>query len=179
MAPNSSYWLGRQHYRPTYTTPTPRHQISASYEELQRLRQKSLQNSFKEIRSRSSPAENLLVIENITVLQRDIRNSAGNKWDINSLHSRSIDSWDNGNAENINPRDSKTIKKVLFDDTTSRSSIRHSLGDTTARPPLAPLDINSTAGDSRSLPSRRHQKKRDCTILMKANKNKINGQNGM
>ena len=154
---------------PPIQRPTPSHRTSTSYEELQRLRQRSLQNSFKEIRSRSSPAENLLVIENITMLQRDIRNS-GNKRDINSLHSGSINSWDKSDAENINPRGSKTTKKVLFDDTTSRSSISYSLADTKDRPPLAPLDVNSIASDSRSLPSKRQQKRRNRTILMKMNK---------
>ena len=85
--------------------------IHATYEELQRLRQKSLQNSFTEIRSRSSPAENLHVIENITVLQRNIRNSTGCKRDIASLQSDAKDSFNSSNIDNHSSKENKMLKQ--------------------------------------------------------------------
>jgi hypothetical protein len=135
----------------------------------------SLQNSFSEIRSRSSPAENMYVIENITLLQRDIRHSIVAKRNINSLHSESEDPFDSVQDENLAPaRKKNSLKKVLFDDTTSQSSVSFSLRSNTTRPPLLPLDMNSldmnsvVSGD-KSVLSRRNQKNRNRITAAKLN----------
>ena len=142
----------------------------------------SLQNSFSEIRSRSSPAENMYVIENITLLQRDIRHSIVAKRDINSLHSESEDPFDSVQDENLAPaRKKNSLKKVLFDNTTSQSSVSFcdlslSQLSTVSRPPLFPIDMNTMTNASSSPTSRtdsttagsKRLKKQDRTLRMKA-----------
>jgi hypothetical protein len=144
----------------------------------------SLQNSFSEIRSRSSPEENMYVIENITILQRDIRNSNVAKRDINSLQSESEDPLGNAQDENFSPaRKKNSLKKMLFDETASYSSdslydLSHSQLSTVSRPPLFPIDMNTMTNASSSLTSRMDNttasntrlKYQDRTLRMKARK---------
>jgi len=51
--------------------------------------------------------------------------------------------------ENLSPRKKKSVKKTLFDDTTSYSSVSYSQDNSLMRPPLVPLDINSTSISTR------------------------------
>ena len=94
---------------PHIQRPWPSTQTHASYQDLQRLRRKSLQNSFSEIRYRSSPSENMYVIENITMLQRDLRNSATSKHSIQSFQSDSISTLEYTNDENYSNKE--TIRR--------------------------------------------------------------------
>jgi hypothetical protein len=154
-----------QHHRSTYRTPESR-------EELQQLRQMSLQNSFSEIRSQSSPEENMYVIENITILQRDIRNSNVAKRDINSLQSESEDPLDNAQDENFSPaRKKNSLKKMLFDETASYSSVSLSLRSNVTRPPLLPLDMNRSQTEETSF-SRTSSSKENRTAAAKHKKTK-------
>jgi len=130
-----------------------------SHEELHRLRQLSLQNSFSEIKARSSPKENTYVIENLTLLQRDIQLSAANKRGIDSLHSASEDPRSNAQQEDEAPRKKNSLKQALFDDTASQPSGNCTLGSCSTRLPLAPIDINSMLSSDGSMLSRRKQKK--------------------
>jgi hypothetical protein len=153
-------------------TPTQRQQpfsqTRVSYQDLQKLRQRSLRNSFSEIRARSSPAENIKVIENIIMIQRDIRgDGASSKRSIHSLQSNSLSTTDYTNDENYSTRDAKTIKKVLFDDAATHSSASQSLETTMLRQPLAPIDINSITSEKTSL-SRKQQKYHNRTLAAKA-----------
>jgi len=142
-------------------------QTRISYQDLQKLRQRSLQNSFSEIRSRSSSAENKYVIENISMLQRDLRNYMSCKRNIDSLQTDSISAHDCINDENQYSRDNKLTKKILFGDTMTCSTASIP-PDNSIRQPLASLDINSLASTNRSTTSKRQQKKRDRTNATKA-----------
>jgi hypothetical protein len=73
---------------PPEKTPRSSRHEHMSPDELFRFRQLSLNASFTEIHSRSSPEENRCIIENITILQRDIKRHANTKWDIQSLQLR-------------------------------------------------------------------------------------------
>lgn len=152
---------------PTQSQRPSSSRTRVSYQDLQKLRQRSLQNSFSEIRSRSSPAENKYVIENITMLQRDLRNYTSCKRNIDSLQTDSISALECVNDENQYSRDNKLTKKILLGDTATCSSASIP-PDNSIRQPLAPLDINSLASTNRSTISKRQQKNRDRTIAAKA-----------
>ena len=152
-------------HRSTHQTRT-----RASCKDLPRLRQELLKNSFEEIRLRSSLAESLCVIENITMLQRDIRHTTGNKHSINSLQSASNASLTTTQDEIFPPREGKSLKQMLPSDPTKLSNTGPSTHDTTIRTPLAPIELNSITSDAASAISRRKQKNRNCTATAKAKK---------
>jgi hypothetical protein len=156
---------------PPERTPRSSRHENMSPDELFRLRQLALNASFTEIRSRSSPEENRCIIENITILQRDIKRHATTKRDIQSSQSESKNLLTSEMDENLSPRKKKSVKKTLFDDTTSYSSVSCSQASNLSRPPLVPLDMNSTGGTSRWMKGTCKQiKRRARTLQMKARK---------
>ena len=156
-----------EQWLPTLATESEGGTADPPTQHLQRLCHKSLQNSFSEIRSWSSPVENMYVIENITMLQRDLQNSASSKWSIQSLRMDSISTLECTNDENYSNRESKTIKKLLFGDTATCSSVSLPPDNSTICLPLAPLHKNSIASGERTSISRRQQKNRNRTIAAK------------
>jgi len=134
---------------PPEHTPRSSRQENMSPDEIIRLRQQALSASFSEIRSRSSPEENSCIIENITILQRDIRRHANAKRDNQSIHSESENPLSAKVDENLSPRKKNSLQKQLFSDASTYSSVSHSQASNSSRPPLTPLDMNSTECKSR------------------------------
>jgi len=100
------------------------------------MRTASYNDSFEEIRSRSSPEQNHYVIENITMLQRDLKKNSNIKRDITSVQSNSQKS---GSLleENLSPRKKPSTQRQLFEDDCCSSKA------SSFRLPLAPIDMNA------------------------------------
>jgi len=128
---------------PAEQTPRSSQNEHISQRELLRLRQLTLNESFTEIRSRSSPDENRCIIENITMLQRDIKRHVNHKRDIQSFKTASDGTPCLDIDENLSPRKKNPLQQKLFSDMTSCSSVSCSQESSCIRPPLVPLDMNS------------------------------------
>jgi hypothetical protein len=115
--------------------------------ELTIMRTASYNDSFEEIRSRSSPEQNHYVIENITMLQRDLKKNSNIKRDITSVQSNSQKS---GSLldENLSPRKKPLTQRQLFIDDLSSSK------ELSYRIPLAPIDTNACNNDGTSTSSK-------------------------
>lgn len=93
---------------------------SISHQNLKKMRKLLFENSFKEIRSRSTPEQNKLVIENITLLQRGFRQKNNEKRDLQSFQSDSLDTVE-AVDENLSPRKKGTSSTELhLDSITNR-----------------------------------------------------------
>ena len=163
---------------PKYSSPktaglsSPASSAEPTDTELITMRTTSYKNSFAAIRARSSPEQNHLVIENITMLQRDFKKNHIAKRDLTSAQSTSQQS---GSLldENFSPRKKQSTQRQLFEDDSSVS--RNSLH---SRQPLLPIDLNAQASgtasnssrNTRALSSKRQATKRNRTLLMKGKK---------
>ena len=116
-------------------TPGPIPPTTLPEGDLVALRTMSYCSSFSEIRSRSTPEQNQCVIENITLLQQDFKQTHSTKRDLTSAHSGSQCS-DSIVDENLSPRKKHLIQRRLFKNELSSSY------DMNSRAPLEPIDTN-------------------------------------
>ena len=119
-------------------------------QELLRLRQLSIANSFESIKSSSSSSQTKYVFENLGILRTDLQNNFGSqkgslKRDLTSKISDDIE--DITANENMSPRTTNLLNKKLFSDASHSTTISIATNCSTitnaTRPPLMPLDLNS------------------------------------
>lgn len=153
---------------PPEQTPRSKTHVPESQEDLFRRRQLTLSASLFEIRSRSSPEENQCVIENITLLQRDLRNQASTKRYIQSQKSESENPLQSDADDNLlhgkrtRSRESSLMMAYF-------SSVSCSQDSSHMRPPLVPLDMNIvSAGTHWKKWSSNQSKRHERTLQMKA-----------
>ena len=152
---------------PPTSTPISSFSCSTDPARLTKMRQLTFEDSFNEIRSRSSPEQCQYVIENITMLQQDFKQKNNDKRDIRSLHSDS-NTADETADENLAPRKKAAITKQIFSDA---STISQGSGISSNRPPLSSLDMNSRTEETRWAKGSRNQiKKHERTLAMNARK---------
>ena len=128
----------------THESPPP---AALTDGDLIHMRTLSYTSSFSEIRSRSSPEQNMCVIENITLLQQEFKKKHCTKRDLTSAQSDSQCS-ENILTENMSPRKRPLTQRQLFTDDLSSSK------DSEYRIPLAVMDINTYDQDAPSTSSR-------------------------
>ncbi len=159
------------------STPCSAQHTQESHEELYRLRNQSLSDSFQEIKSRSSHQQTKYVFENLSLLQKNIQNNCGAlKRDHNSQLSDSLTS-EPGNNENLYPTQLYSSRKKLFlkipvkaipDDSST------SLTNNDSRPPLRNLELNllDNASEQSHNTSARKNRKQSRILRAKALKPK-------
>jgi hypothetical protein len=136
--------------------PPPPSQFTTldSQKELYRLRNQSIEDSFREIKSRSSSQQTKYIFEDLSLLQKTIQDNAGTlKRNLNpSLSDRLTSEATSENQTNMRqdgsspPRKKCAITKQLSTTENSDLMIDNTscpLADTSSRPPLAPIDMNS------------------------------------
>ena len=104
-------------------------------------RTRTIEKSYKEIKSRGSAEQTRYIFENLSILQNDIQSNCSNlKRDFDSQTSTSLAS--EITDENLSPRKKCSLNRKLFDEQSSNMKTR-------SRPPLLPIDMNSrTCGAS-------------------------------
>jgi len=134
----------------TSTAPTPYHTSPplppTEDQELLRLRQQSISNSFQSITSRSSSGQTKFIFENLSMLRTDLKKNFGSlKRDLDMQLSDSI--GERQANENMSPRTTNLLNKKLFSDASHSTTISIATNCSTitnaTRPPLMPLDLNS------------------------------------
>ena len=160
--------------RSTENNPKSLYVAEFSHQDLLKMRTLSFERSFSEIRLRSTPEENKLVITNISMIQRDIRQQNSEKRDLESLQLTSQNTSQaeddtlsprkrgalcktstlQDNTEDLLQSEDASVAKKLFSDSSCVSY------DNPCRPPLAPLDMNSVSDITRWKKGSSNQTKR-------------------
>ena len=118
-----------------------------------RRRTRTLEKSYREIRSRGSVEQTRYVFENLSLLQSDIQSNCSNlKRDFESQTSTSLAS--ELTDENLSPRKRCTLARQLFHD--KQAPVKP-----ISRPPLLPIDMNSIQDSAASNKVNPHQGKKD------------------
>ena len=101
------------------------------------MRQAAIDESIRNIRTKSSPEENQFVFENLTLLRKQIQEEPVCKRDFDSILSDSVGTSDI-ETENLSHRKKGNVTKQLFSDNSNCSS------NPTQSPrlPFQPIDMN-------------------------------------